>query len=273
MLTHRHLRSNAIAFLAVLIVLTAALPAGVEAAGLAKDAVKSRHIKNGAIKRVDLRTNAVDATKIASNAVGTDEIATGAVGADETGSRPAVRATVPVEAGICEGDNVPGDGTPVVPSFLFEDFDTDALHVTSPVGGPCAESTRLTATRTGVYVITAGIAWNNVAGGVRYLAVRKNGNDSLILGQLANSSRGPRRQTRAVGLDLGRAGRGRLRRGARRADLRYGGNRLLDRVGDQLRDGLAVALTHLRPVATLRRSARPGRSWQPGSGPGTVRSA
>jgi hypothetical protein len=55
------------------------LGAGAYAAGLGKNSVKSKQIKNGSVKTQDLREGAVNAAKLATGAVGSAQLADGSV--------------------------------------------------------------------------------------------------------------------------------------------------------------------------------------------------
>jgi hypothetical protein len=79
-----------VAFTALLI----ALAGSAWAAGLAKNSVKSKQIKDGQVKTVDLAGDAVDAAKISGNAVGSAEIVDGSVGASELADGAATGAKI-----------------------------------------------------------------------------------------------------------------------------------------------------------------------------------
>jgi hypothetical protein len=72
----RHLRSNVIGYLALFMALT-----GITyAAGLPKNSVKSKQIKDGQVKNADLAVGAVDASKVAGDSLGGDQINESALG-------------------------------------------------------------------------------------------------------------------------------------------------------------------------------------------------
>jgi hypothetical protein len=61
----RHLRSNLVGYVALFI----ALSAGAYAAGLPKNSVKSKQIKDGQVKMADIAANAVDGSKVADGSL------------------------------------------------------------------------------------------------------------------------------------------------------------------------------------------------------------
>jgi hypothetical protein len=73
----RYLRQNAIALVALFI----ALSAGAYAAGLPKNSVKSKQIKDGAVTTRDLKDGAVVDSKIADGAVNGGDVADGSIDA------------------------------------------------------------------------------------------------------------------------------------------------------------------------------------------------
>lgn len=74
--------------------------------------------------------------------------------------------------------------TPTVLTWDTERFDTDNLHT--------GASSQLVAPVTGKYHVFATLYWNNVAGGIRSVMIRRNGNGGLIVaGQTIPASTDP----------------------------------------------------------------------------------
>lgn len=71
--------ANVMSIIAVFV----AIGGGAYAAGLAKNSVKSKQIKDGQVKTADIRDGGVTATDLGSNAVTRDKLADGAVGGSE----------------------------------------------------------------------------------------------------------------------------------------------------------------------------------------------
>jgi hypothetical protein len=79
----RHIRSNAVGYLALFVALggTGAWAADkITSADIAKNAVRSKHIKRGNVKRSDLRSNAVNSAKVARSSLRGVDIAALAIG-------------------------------------------------------------------------------------------------------------------------------------------------------------------------------------------------
>jgi hypothetical protein len=115
---------------------------------------------------------------IADGGVTTERLAPGAVTPDKLGVVPAARVTSSVPINIPNGG---GPGTAL--TFDDERFDTEDLHGS-------VEPTRLTAPRTGIYVVSANVSWSgDSATGQREIAVVRNGS-AIILRDVVNASTG-----------------------------------------------------------------------------------
>ncbi len=198
-----HLRNNIVGYVAVFI----ALSAGAYAAGLKKNSVKSKQIKDGAVVGVDVGDDSLTGVDIQEptlqgiNAVqlngssaaafvqgaqdvgGSDltgtyaspAIAAGAVGPDELSQVPAAR--VSGNAGACGFRTGHLDGVEKAIQFTDEEFDQGNLgnvDCSTFPAPPTHEPTRLTAPRAGLYAITGGLLWEDSAVGKRTIAIRLN---------------------------------------------------------------------------------------------------
>ena len=96
-------------------------------------------------------------------------IAGGAVGPDELGPVPSARVVNP-EALDCNTGQFIANGVETPLQFASEMFDQGGLHT-----GNCAtaENRKLTAPRTGLYEVSAGILWPDSAVGKRTLAIKE----------------------------------------------------------------------------------------------------
>jgi hypothetical protein len=147
---------------------------------LSLGASSSNTIADGGIQGVDVKNDTLGGAHIASGAIGTDELGNGTVTPDKIGTIPAVRATSPFDdptPGACGFfPSIPGNGTLTPLKFVSEEFDTADMHALACV----PERSRVTAPRTGVYQVSAGVVWTNNTTGTRFLGLRVNGNDDLF---------------------------------------------------------------------------------------------
>lgn len=126
----RHLRSNVIGYVALFV----ALSAGAYAAGLKKNSVTSKAIKNGAVARADLASGSVDSSKVADGSL---------TAGDFGGSLPQGEQGPPGPAGspdtgaqiLAKLDEVAGEGSGLDADYL--DGSSSQLYVkgNDTVGG------------------------------------------------------------------------------------------------------------------------------------------
>jgi hypothetical protein len=86
---YRPTYANVVSTLALVVALGGT---GAYAAGLAKDSVKSKQIKNGAVKTVDIKDNAITGAKIANGSVAGAKIQDGSITADDIAPSVLARA-------------------------------------------------------------------------------------------------------------------------------------------------------------------------------------
>jgi hypothetical protein len=192
-----HIRSNVIGYVALFVALSgtayATHPGGantISSGDIINGEVRSADIGSANVQNSDLAGSAVTGGKIAAQAVQSSDvldnsltgadIGNGAITPDEIGSIPAVRADEPgslVEGVGCQnGQSIPS-GTVSIPVLQFtdEDFDTADMHPSGCVAG----NTRVTAPRSGIYQVSAGVTWTNNTTGTRFLGLRVNGSGDL----------------------------------------------------------------------------------------------
>jgi hypothetical protein len=215
----KHLRNNIVGYVAVFI----ALSAGAYAAGLKKNSVKSKQIKDGAVVSVDVGDDSltgvdvqeptlhgVDADRLggspredfvqgAQDVGGSDltgtyanpAIAGGAVGPADLGQLPAARMEVPTDCGIL--GQIVDSGTVTTIEYGNEVFDQGGLAT-----GGCAgagDRSRLTAPRAGTYEISSGIGWPGNPTGKRTIAILVNGTTFVAQEEYDAASTGSTLQT------------------------------------------------------------------------------
>jgi hypothetical protein len=83
---HAHFRSNVVGYLALFVALSGT---AYSASELGRNAVRSRHIKNGAVKNQDLADNAVTSPKVENGSLLAADFAPGQLAAGQSGSSPA----------------------------------------------------------------------------------------------------------------------------------------------------------------------------------------
>jgi hypothetical protein len=158
--TLRHVRANAIAYLALFIALggTSAYAANtvfsadivdgeVKSADLGLDSVTSNRIKAGNIINSDLAPDAVTTGKIKAGNVGTTDLADGAVTTDKLGPVPAVEVLNFSTESIGAGGSYPLHAD-------FEMYDTADLHDTA------TNNENFVAPVSGSYVVSATVDWD-----------------------------------------------------------------------------------------------------------------
>jgi hypothetical protein len=166
----------------------------VKNADLSIGASSSNTIADGGIQGVDVKGNTLTGAQINESTLngGGDvggvlsnlQIGSGAVGPDETGAVPGVRALTPADRdptfGGCQitlGPNHKGNftssGTAEALAFEDEEFDTAGMHI---AGSNCEDPdrARLTIPRSGIYLISAGVLWEQNVVGTRYLGINRH---------------------------------------------------------------------------------------------------
>lgn len=146
----QHVRSNAVAYLALFLALTgtaAAVSGKVRSKDIAKNAVTAPKIKKGAVTSPKLAAGAVTAPSVAAGAVGTGQIADGAVtgakldpaslglGPSAFGPMPAVRATGVLTQTAPAISSTPIQWDPNETFFNKGGFGIGAGGVTVPIDG------------------------------------------------------------------------------------------------------------------------------------------
>jgi hypothetical protein len=169
--TLRHVRANAIAYLALFIALggTSAYAANtvfsadiadgeVKNADLGTDSVTSAKIKVNNVGNKDIGTDAVTTGKIRAGNVGTTDLAAGAVTTDKLAPVPAVNVlNVAAES--------TANGAGVLLHADFEIFDTANLHDTA------TSNENLVAPVGGTYVVSATVEWDPNGTGYRRTSI------------------------------------------------------------------------------------------------------
>jgi hypothetical protein len=182
-----HIRSNVIGYVALFVALSGTAYA-VDGPLPGQNQVGSADIIDKEVQTNDIGTGQVKNPDLASNAVNSARIANGTVMPDDTGTVPAVRATSPVSDinGECLSGSKTGQPTTMV--FQTEAFDTANMHST-PAG--CApDEAPLIAPRSGVYLLSAGLAWAQNATGTRYVGINRNGSPVAADERQANGGTG-----------------------------------------------------------------------------------
>jgi len=114
---------------------------------------------------LSLADGGVTSAKLADSSVDSDAVSDGSLGTAEfSTSIPAVRVT---HSGAQSAGS--GLGEHVTLAFDSERYDTASMHDTS------GNSSRLTAPVSGIYAITASVTWTGNPGGVRTIALVRNG--------------------------------------------------------------------------------------------------
>ena len=167
----------------------------VKNADLSIGASSSNTIADGGVQGVDVKNDTLTGTQVDESALngGGDvsgilsdlQIGPGVVGPDETGTVPAVRAELPADPdpvfpgclttlGPNHKGNFTASGAPESLPFETEAFDTAGMHV---AGSNCQDPnrSRLTAPRSGIYLISAGVLWDQNGTGTRYLGINRFG--------------------------------------------------------------------------------------------------
>ena len=179
-----YLRQNALGFVAIVIALGGTAYA---AAGLPRNSVGTRQLKNGAVTAGKLHNGAVTGAKVANDSLtgqqidaatlGTVPSATNAtnlggspgssyvkspVGPAQLGALPAVRVTNSTPLSLTNH---------VLAALPFDtnEYDNSGIHSTT------VNATRLTAPISGIYAVTGNVDWNSNATGIRELFIRENG--------------------------------------------------------------------------------------------------
>jgi len=132
---------------------------------IARKQVRTSDLAKAAVKPGKLASGAVTNAKLADDAVASGAVLNGSLGPqDLSSSIPAVHVTT-------ANDQIIPDNTSIPLSFTIERYDTASMHSNPILGSP----SRLTASVTGIYDVTAGIAWEGDADGTRGITLRRNG--------------------------------------------------------------------------------------------------
>lgn len=190
----RYIRSNVLGFIAIFIAL-----GGIGyAAGLARDSVRSRHIKDGAVKSVDVRDDGLTGVDVDESTLGpigpggaaggdlagsypnpsiresgvsSFEIANGSVGAADVAVTPAARARPISNPALANATSTAID-------LGNETFDTGGVHSTT------TDPSRLTAPIDGYYTVSGEAVFSADPDGSRQVLLRKNDGLGPIAGGL-----------------------------------------------------------------------------------------
>ena len=153
----RHLRSNVVAYLALIVAMGGTSYAAVNlpkdsvtAKQIKKNAVRSAEVKNGSLRAKDFKKGQLPAGPRGASAVDTP--------------LPAVRVSLSADVSAAED-------TFVTIAFDKEIYDQGNMH---SAGAP----TRLTAPQAGIYRVSATVNWDSDPDGRRFISVAKNGSFS-----------------------------------------------------------------------------------------------
>jgi hypothetical protein len=169
-----------VALVALFVALGGAAYAGVT---LSNNTVRSATIVNGQVKTADLanlavtnakiKNNAVNAAKVKNSSLTGSDVLDGSLGAPDLAAgavTPAKIAGIPSARAFHNANqSVPGNATFTSIALNSERFDTASLHRTD------IDTSRLTVSSAGVYVLNANVTWEQNATGARELNIRKNG--------------------------------------------------------------------------------------------------
>ncbi len=151
-------------------------------ASVALNQVRSASIKNGEVKTVDLANFAVTSVKLANSSVKSNKIVDGAILSQDIADGSVANADLgagavtPAKISGVPTVRVTSSVNTTVPNGAFtaipmntERFDAANLHRTD------VDTSRLTVTTAGIYLVTANVTWAPSGAGARELNVRKNG--------------------------------------------------------------------------------------------------
>ena len=127
----------------------------------------------GSIPTAALADSSVTSAKILDGTIATADLANSSVTPAKTGVVPAARV-------FNSGNISCGDGTFTTLTFDSETFDTDTIHNTG------SNTSRLTATTAGIYVVTGHATFDANATGRRALEIRLDNTSSLALQTVAS---------------------------------------------------------------------------------------
>jgi hypothetical protein len=156
----------------------------VETGKIQDQAVTNAKVALESITNNRIAPNAVNSGRLANGAVITNKLADGAV----TTPKLADGAVTPAKHGVGLAARTFGASTdnffcPPVPSGVATPipFELVAFDTAGMWGGfsACGEAARLYAPRAGVYDVSAGLVQDANTTGTRYIAIRKNGDESL----------------------------------------------------------------------------------------------
>ncbi len=132
-------------------------------------------LANNAVTGATIANNAVTSAKIAADSVDITHLASASVGPAEVGALPGARVYNSANFAVADATD-----TPI--TFNSERYDESGLHDTG------SNTSRLTATYAGVYLITGHAAWETNATGIRRISVFLNGSTALATSNVTSVS-------------------------------------------------------------------------------------
>ena len=186
------MRRRRIALLATVLVAASVIaftPLGQAGADLVlpKGSVGTDQLRAKAVTRGKIKERQVTRDKIAANAVGRNELGPKAVGTEELVDGAVTTgklAQLPAAGVASNARQTVQPAAELALSFELVEFNQGPVHVASA-------PTRLTAPVTGIYVVSANVAWATAPGDntARRLAIRKNG--AALVAEVVRSDTSP----------------------------------------------------------------------------------
>jgi len=187
----------------------------VNSGDVVNDSLRSKDVRNRTIRAIDLGRHQVRGGNIEDHVIGRHQLVLGGVGtaslADaavtpaKLASVPAVKVTTPQESPGCTTQTIASNATETV-QWSEEVYDTAAMHSPPPSGCGAGQQSRLTAPIPGIYLVTVGIAWTSSVGGVRDVAIVRNGSDRLAADLRSATASGDSSQVVSTVADLSEGG-------------------------------------------------------------------
>lgn len=170
----RHLRTNAVGYLALFV----ALSAGAYAAVAPRNSVVSKSIKNHEVKNRDLALNSVRGANVTDDTLAGDDIAEAALNLDTMDLRRAGANAYYIQRS-CPSAGTPqsipsGADTKILYLGAHSSFGLNNGTFTSPIPTNCAdpETGVVTVHRDGFYLIAAGARWAANPTGSRFIGIQ-----------------------------------------------------------------------------------------------------